>query len=166
MPTALWIYDCSDPYASGELRRLGLPALLVENSEWTSRFCWAGDNALVQSADIVVCALRAASALARLPVSLSPPVVIEVDLSCIDAGAYLASTLHALSNRIAAVVARSPRAALWAERVLGASHVPILTIPDPATRSAELAATALRFWLRPPDTASAALPPKFRPLVR
>lgn len=161
MPTALWIYGGKDPYASGEVRRIGLPALLVETSEWTSRLCGGDDAAVGQTADLVVCALHAAAALACLPVSGSPPIVIEVDLSCVEAGAPLASTLHALSNRIAAVVARSPRAAQWAERVLAGMGVPVVTIPDPAARSVELAAVALRFGLSHPEESPTSLPADF-----
>ena len=161
MPTALWIYGGKDPYTSGELRRLGLPALMAEAPDWTSRLCGSEDADIGQPADVVICALRAASALARLPPAQSAPVVIEVDLSCIDAGAHLGSTLHALSNRIAAVVARSPRAAQWAERVLGGAHAPILTIPDPAARPAELAAVALRFGVSRPQPGPVTLPSGF-----
>jgi hypothetical protein len=143
MPVITWIHDAADPLASGELRRLGLPALVVEGEGWTSRFVHA-DRARGLQTDILVTPLAALDVLPVFAGDHPPLVIVEIDDLTAETRPALVRNLPALSGRIAAVCARGPASRRRARAALG-STVPIHDIPDSAERLEELKAAALRF---------------------
>lgn len=143
MPVVTWIHDAADPLASGELRRLGLPALGIEADGWSCRFVHA-DRAAAAPTDILVTPLSALDVLPVFAGDQPPLVVVEIDDLVAETRPALVRNLPALSGRIAAVIARGPASRRRARAALGSS-VPIHDIPDCAERLEELKAAALRF---------------------
>jgi hypothetical protein len=140
MNKAIWIYAGLDPLSSGELRRLGVPALAVDGDEWACDLAAAESLTPYPDADVAVVALQAAGAIRLLRPSTK--VVIEVDTGTSLTYPEASAVLRGLANRIDGVVARGIRAAAWAGDVLGAA-APVWLIPDPAVRRVEIAAAAL-----------------------
>lgn len=143
MARILWLHSDLDPVRSGELRRLGVPAVAVEDDDCTSLFAAAGLAAQAGPCDLAILPLRAANALPLLRGSAADRVILEVDARAASKPAA-AEVLGALGGRILGVVARDPRTAAWVGRVLG-PETPLWLIPDPAVRAVELAAAALQF---------------------
>jgi hypothetical protein len=160
MPRVVWIHADLDPLRSGELRRLGLPALLSEADGWDASFIHAGHADSIPPADLVVLPLDALNALPTIARRGCATILVEVDTRWIDAPPSVFEALRGLRNRIAGVVARGPRAAAWAGRAVGPG-VAVWTVPDCAARAVELAAVAVRFDIAPPSITQAALPPAF-----
>ena len=157
MPTVVWIHRSPDPLASGELRRLGLPALAIESGAWRSRFVRM-DEAGDQPADIAVVPLNALAALPALTGAGAPAVVVEVDDLAAENAEDL-QLLSGLSGRIAAIAARGAAARLAARTAVGAA-VPIWLIPDAADTLAELKAAGVRHGRRIAEMASSPKPPR------
>ena len=142
MPTVAWVHASPDPLASGELRRLGLPALALESGAWRSRFIPA-DQAGREPADVAVVPLAALEALPAIARAGAARIVVELD----DAAAGDDAALQALSDlggRIAAVAARSAAARIAARAALGPAAA-IWLVPDCADTLAELKAAAIRY---------------------
>ncbi|OYX35505.1 MAG: hypothetical protein B7Y99_03065 [Caulobacterales bacterium 32-69-10] len=135
--------------SSGELRRLGVPALAVEGHEWSCSFAPAALAGTWPRAEIAVVPLAAARVLPFLHPTTR--VILEVDWRTADQDVEAASVLSALGRRIAGVVARGPRGAAWADGVLEGA-APVWLVPDPAVRRVEIAAAAVQLGLfRPPE---------------
>jgi hypothetical protein len=152
-----WIHADADPIQSGELRRLGVPALL---SEGETRTCFFGSPEAVAVNGPFDLAVVPVAALSRLPL-IAPhcaSILIEVDALSVVEGASGLAALPALSNRIAGIVARAPRVVAWAGRLFG-DTMPVWLIPDAAVRATELQAAALAFGLGDIPDADAVLPP-------
>lgn len=152
MREALWMHAAPDPLASGELRRLGVPALALQDEDgWSCNLVAADMVASHPKTDVAIVPLRAAHALPLLRGGAGAKVLIELDsrtaVSYPQAGAILAG----LCNRIVGVVARDDQASAWAARVVEGA-VPVWLIPDPALRRVELAAAALQLGLPPFQT--------------
>ena len=157
MPTIAWVHRASDPFASGELRRLGLPALAVEGGAWRSRFLSA-DRLTGGHLDIAVVPLGALQAVSVLATAGSPAIVVELDeVSAEDDDAL--QILSGLAGRVAAVAAHGPISRLAARTALGPS-IPIWLIPDPADTLPELKAAGIRHGVAIPDEPRAPAPPE------
>src|SRR5690348_9806564 len=129
MQRVLWI--CAEvSQSSAELRRLLLPALLVEEHGWNSQAATVetlGDN---PDCDIAVISANALSALARVASwEKRPSVLIELDDATVQYNAAVLDSLTLAAGRFDAIVSRGPLAAAWARDVL-ASRVAHTTIPD------------------------------------
>lgn len=157
MPRGVWFFADSDPLRSGELRRLGVPALVSEVGGWRNDFVHVDRAAQAGDADVAIIPLAAIDILPVVSRQVASTVIVEVDTEWIDAPPSGLATLAGLQNRIAGVVARGPRAAAWAERAVG-SQVPVWTAPDAAVRAIELKAAALRFDVAMPTLGPAAFP--------
>jgi hypothetical protein len=157
MRRLLWLHEALDPVRSGELRRLGVPAVALDGGEWLCDFIPAAAVDASFTPEVVVAPLRIAWAIGRLGNASATQVLIEIDSRAALARADLAPVLQGLSNRIVGAVARGPRAAAWASRMLG-GRVPVWLAPDPAVRKVELAALAVRFGLPPLDDLAETLP--------
>lgn len=157
MPRGVWFCAASDPLRSGELRRLGVPALLSEAEGWNNSFIPVALAAGAGQADIAILPMAALDSLPLVAQKVTSTVLIEVDTQWIDAASPSVATLSGLQNRIAGVVARGPRAAAWAARAVG-RDVPVWTIPDAAVRAIELKAAAVRFDIPVPMPDSRNLP--------
>src|SRR4051812_41471181 len=129
MRRVLWLHAALDPIASGELRRLGVPAVALDDEDWSSEFMPAARAGMASPADVVVAPIRAA---ASIPLLRDPgaQILIEVDSRAALVRSESAAVLTGLSNRISGVIARGPRAAAWASRTLGGS-TPVWLVPDP-----------------------------------
>jgi hypothetical protein len=157
MRRILWLHEALDPVRSGELRRLGVPAVALDGDDWLCDFTPAAAVDTSFAPEVVVAPLRIASAIGRLGNASAAQVLIEIDSRAALARADLGPVLQGLSNRIAGAVARGPRAAAWASRMLG-GRVPVWLAPDPAVRKVELAALAVRFGLPPFDDLAEEIP--------
>jgi hypothetical protein len=147
MPVAAWFYSEPDPVRSGELRRLGLPALLVEQFGWESHLLSADRPVPVEACDVAIFSAQALRAIAAVTLwRPRPAILVDLDDQTVvqDAGALDAIMLAA--GRIDAIVTRGPAATEWASNSL-AGRVASLFLPDIADRDAELRAVALRFGL-------------------
>lgn len=148
MPTALWLYANDDPIGSGELRRLGIPALAIDGDTWTCYFVHKRQAAQWPQPDVAVVPLDALDAVPLLGPGVR--ILIEVDWPSADSRPEAAAGLAALSNRISGVVARGARAASWAERATWGGP-PVWLAPDLAARAVELETAAFELGLPPPD---------------
>jgi hypothetical protein len=157
MPTVAWIYRSPDPLASGELRRLGLPALAIEGGAWRSRFVRL-DQIGALEADVAVVPLNALEALPALAGAGAPAIVVEIDDAAAEHGDAL-QILAGMSGRVAAVAARGPAGRLAARAALGPA-TPIWIIPDAADTLAELKAAAIRHGVPMTGAASPGPPPR------
>jgi hypothetical protein len=160
MPRGVWFFADPDPLRSGELRRLGVPALLAEADGWDNSFVHVDRATHQTEADLAVIPLAAINILPTVARRITSTILIEVDTGCIDAPTSVLTTLAGLQNRIAGVVARGPRAAFWAGRAVG-SAVPVWTVPDAAIRAIELKAAAIRFDINMSRPRAADLPAEF-----
>lgn len=152
-----WIHADPDPVHSGELRRIGVPALLSESE---GRTCIFGTPETVSRDgpfDLVVVPVAAVD---RLPLiaRCCASILLEVDALTVVEGSAALATLPALANRIVGIVARAPRVVDWARRLFG-EDMPVWLIPDAAVRAAELHAAALAFGLSGADDHDDRLPP-------
>ncbi len=150
MPVAAWFYSDIDPVRSGELRRLGLPALLVEQFGWDSYFISADRPVAVENCDVAIFSAQALRAIAAVSLWNSrPSILVDLDDQTVtqDAGALDAIMLAA--GRVDAIVTRGAVAMEWASNSL-AGRVASVHLPDIADRDAELKAVALRFGLWSP----------------
>lgn len=139
---ACFIHAADDPAASGELRRLGVPALLLEPHGWSCRFVPAS-NPQVEEADVVIVPVAALSALPRIAGAAAPSLVLEVDGDPDLDAPECAAVLEGLGGRIRVIVARTAAAAAWARR-----HAPDASIRiafDSAADGVTLDAAAVRF---------------------
>ena len=152
-----WIHADPDPVASGELRRIGVPALL---SEGEGRTCVFGPPEMVSREGPFDLAVVPVAAIDRLPLiaRCSTSILLEVDALTVVEGSAALATLPALANRIVGIVARAPRVVDWARRLFG-EELPVWLIPDAAVRAAELQAAALAFGLSAVDDGDDMLPP-------
>jgi len=148
MPTMAWFHSGADPFLSGELRLLGLPALLAEGRGWRCDFrpvtATGGPptDVVVVSADT----LDAIAVTGRWP--RPPALLLNLECDAIGRDAEQLAAVRLAAGRLDAVVARGPISARWAQdnlRDRTACHL----IPDVADRLAELRAAALRFSLFP-----------------
>jgi hypothetical protein len=160
MPRGVWFCAASDPLRSGELRRLGLPALLTEAEGWSNSFLPIELVARAGKADVAILPMAAIDSLPLIAQFVSSTVLIEVDTQWIDSAPSTLAILAGLQNRIAGVVARGPRAAAWAVRAVG-PEVPVWTVPDAAVRAIELKAAALHFDIGTPHPDPHDLPDSF-----
>lgn len=140
-----WIHADADPVQSGELRRLGVPALLSEGEGQTCVFGTAEAIARAGSFDLAVVPV---AALDRLPLIAAhcSSILIEVDALTVVEGSAALAAVPALANRVAGIVARAPRVVAWAHRLFG-EGMPVWLIPDAAVRTPELQAAAVAFGL-------------------
>lgn len=151
-----WVHADPDPIRSGELRRLGVPALL---SEGDGRTCVFGSpEALAQSGPFDLAVIPVA-AIGRLPLIAAhcSSILVEVDALTVVEGSAALAALPALANRIAGIVARAPRVVAWVHRLFGEA-MPVWLIPDAAVRTPELQAAALAFGLPDPGEPDDVLP--------
>lgn len=152
-----WIHADPDPVHSGELRRIGVPALL---SEGEGRTCVFGTPEAVSRAGPFDLAVVPVAAVDRLPLiaRCCGSILLEVDALTVVEGSAALATLPALANRIVGIVARAPRVVDWARRLFG-EDMPVWLIPDAAVRAPELHAAALAFGLSGDEDADDVLPP-------
>lgn len=155
----LWITASSEPLTSGELRRLGVPALLVEADGWTSQLIPAALAGTAAPADVAVISLEALDCL-PLITRKAASIIVEIGERSFEFEAPAPEPLAGLVNRIAGVVVHGRRGAAWARRAIGGG-VPIWSLPDAAVRAVELSAAALRFDVAEPEPVPIALPEHF-----
>jgi len=145
VPHVVWVYASVDPVASGELRRLLLPALAGEGETWTSEVVCKATTGSIASADVAVVALDALEILPLLA-RTSAAIIVEIDAAGLAGAPGTLDALAAASNRIAGAVARDPHTAARTQKLLGDS-IPVWLIRDCAARDVELAAAARRFGI-------------------
>ncbi len=152
-----WIHADPDPVQSGELRRLGVPALL---SEGEGRICVFGSPESLARAGPFDLAVVPVAAIDRLPLIAShcASILVEVDALTVVEGSAALAALPALANRIAGIVARAPRVVAWVHRLFG-EGMPVWLIPDAAVRTPELQAAAVAFGLNGIGDPDEVLPP-------
>lgn len=143
MPVVAWFYADPDPLTSGELRRLGVSAVAMEDADWRCELAPA-DRAGRVECDIAILPLGALHALPALASSRPPLVVAEADRVSLEAAPGMLDTLASLANRVDGVITRNSATRRDLRARLGAG-LPIWLIPDPAERLAELKAAAARF---------------------
>lgn len=155
MPSMVWFHSGGDPYQSGELRLLGLPALLLEERGWSCRFLPV-HAARGEPTDLAVISAGALGALAQVGGWARPPmIVLSLDDAAITRDARQLDAVQLAAGRIDAVVARGPVAERWARANL-ADRVACAMIPDIAEREVEVRAAAVRFGI-PRDRAPLAI---------
>jgi hypothetical protein len=140
-----WIHAEQDPVQSGELRRLGVPALL---SECDGRTCVFGAPESLAAQGPYDLAVVPVAALDRLPL-VAPQcssILVEVDAISVLEGVAALNDLLALGNRVAGIVARAPCVVAWVRRNF-TTKMPVWLVPDAAVRTPELEAAALAFGL-------------------
>lgn len=152
-----WIHADPDPIRSGELRRIGVPALLSEGEGRTCVFASPETISRDGPFDLAVVPVAAIDRLALIARGCAA-VLLEVDALTVVEGSAALAMLPALSNRIVGIVARAPRVVDWARRLFG-EEMPVWLIPDVAVRAAELEAAALAFGLCGVDDDDDILPP-------
>ena len=144
----VWFHSGADPYQSGELRLLGLPALMLEEQGWSCRFLPV-QAAREEPADLAVISPGALAAIAHAGNWPRPPVILlSLDDAAITRDAQQLEAVQLAAGRISAVVARGLVAERWSRENL-ADRVTCATIPDIAERAIEVRAAALRFCLAP-----------------
>lgn len=157
---ALFLHAERDAAQSGELRRLAVPALLLEADGWECQFVWSAEAGAAGPAALAIAPLAALDALPRLSNDAGLRLIVEVDgdpdAEAADAGAALAG----LGGRITAVIARSPAASAWARRM--SPTTPIWLAHDPAAHGVEVEMAAFRYAVAAsPRQERPALPARF-----
>lgn len=146
MPSIAWFHSGADTFRTGELRLLGLPALLLEERGWTCSFRPTGGRGGLP-AEVAVLSPGTLSALAETTRWPRPPIIlVSLDDEAIGRDAEQLAALRLAAGRINGVVARGPMAEHWARENLS-DRVPCVAIADIADRTPELRATALRFGI-------------------
>ena len=146
MPSMAWFHAGGDTFETGELRLLGLPALLLEERGWACSFRSAAAGG-GPPADIVVLSAATLAAIASTSRWPCPPrIIVSLEDEAIGRDAEQLAALRLAAGRIDAVVARGPVAEQWAQDNLS-DRVACTTIPDIAERAPELRATAMRFGI-------------------
>lgn len=139
----VWLHHALDPLQSGELRRLGMPALALRERGYVSELAWAPAAAAYRNADLAVVPWQALAHLPLLAGSGGPKIVVEVDDSAACAEPETLAPLLAVAGRAELIVARSEAVArrLLSERPdLRALRI----IGDPAVLPRELPADTRR----------------------
>ena len=153
MKRVQWFYTSADPLASGELRRLGLSALALEDGQWNCSFIHISQAASAVRAAINIVPIEGLETF--LAAELVGKTVVEVTQSSMTPAAQI--LLTRLADQIDWVVARSRRSADLARTAIG-SRAMVSLIADPAERGAELMAAAARFRTLSEKTGATVLP--------
>ena len=80
MPRGVWFFADSDPLRSGELRRLGVPALVSEVGGWRNDFVHVDHAAQAGEADVAIIPLAAIDILPVVSRQVASTVIVDSTL--------------------------------------------------------------------------------------